>query len=93
MQNKIDHRPPGPTDEQRSKSTSLVWGQVKNEEGKTATVRLSGPEGYTLTTYAALIIVQKVLNRNFSPGYQTPANAYGENLVMEIPGVEREIVL
>jgi short subunit dehydrogenase-like uncharacterized protein len=93
MQNKIDQKPPGPTDEQRSKSTSLVWGQVKNEEGKKATLRLSGPEGYTLTTHAALIIVQKVLNGNFSPGYQTPANAYGENLVMEIQGVKREIVL
>ena len=93
MQNKINRQPAGPNDEQRNKALSLVWGQVKNEEGKIATVRLSGPEGYTLTTYAALVIVQKILNGIFSPGYQTPANAYGENLVMEIPGVKREIVL
>lgn len=92
IQNKINHRPAGPNDEQRSKATSLVWGQVRNVQGKTAMVRLSGPEGYTLTTHAALIIVKKILNGNFSPGYQTPANAYGENLVMEIPGVQREIV-
>jgi short subunit dehydrogenase-like uncharacterized protein len=92
VQNKINKRPPGPGDEQRSKATSLVWGQVRNAEGKKATVRLSGPEGYTLTTLAALIIVQKVLNGNLSPGYQTPASAYGENLVMAIPGVKREIV-
>jgi short subunit dehydrogenase-like uncharacterized protein len=93
IQNKINRRPAGPNDEQRSKATSLVWGQVRNEQGKKATVRLSGPEGYTLTTHAALIIVQKVLKGDFSPGYQTPANAYGENLVMEIPGVQREMVL
>jgi short subunit dehydrogenase-like uncharacterized protein len=93
MQNKINRQPAGPDDEQRSKALSLVWGQVKNEEGKTATVRLSGPEGYSLTTHAALIIMKKVLAGNFSPGYQTPAKAYGENLVMEIPGVKREIVL
>jgi short subunit dehydrogenase-like uncharacterized protein len=92
MQNKINQRPAGPSDEQRSKATSLVWGQVRNAEGKTATVRLSGPEGYTLTTHAALIIVQKVLAGNFIAGYQTPARAYGENLVMEIPGVQREII-
>ena len=55
-------------------------------------VRLSGPEGYTLTTLATLIIVQKVLSGSLSVGYQTPASAYGENLVMEIPGVKREIV-
>jgi short subunit dehydrogenase-like uncharacterized protein len=92
IQNKIDHRPAGPNDEQRGKATSLVWGQVRNEQGTTATVRLIGPEGYTLTSHAALLIVQKVLNGNFAPGYQTPASVYGENLVMEIPGVQREIM-
>jgi short subunit dehydrogenase-like uncharacterized protein len=92
IQNKINKRPAGPGDEQRNKATSLVWGQARNANGKTATVRLNGPEGYTLTTYATLIIVQKILNGNFSPGYQTPANAYGENLVMEIQGVQREII-
>ena len=92
IKKKINQRPAGPTDEQRSKATSLVWGHATNATGRTATVRLSGPEGYTLTTHSALIIVQKVLNGNFSPGYQTPASAYGENLVMEIPGVKREVV-
>lgn len=92
IQNKINKRPAGPDDEQRSKATCLIWGQVRNEQGKIATLRLSGPEGYTLTTHAALIIVKKVLNGNFSPGYQTPANGYGENLVMEIPGMKRENV-
>ena len=90
---KINKRPAGPSDEQRSKATSLIWGQAKNAAGKTATARLSGPEGYTLTAYSALIIVQKVLKGNFSIGYQTPASAYGENLVLEIPGVQREVVV
>jgi short subunit dehydrogenase-like uncharacterized protein len=89
---KINQRPAGPGDEQRSKAISLVWGQATNADGKKATMRLSGPEAYTLTAISTLIIVQKILNGNFSPGYQTPASAYGENLVMEIPGVKREIV-
>lgn len=92
IKKKIKKRPAGPSDEQRSKAISLVWGQAADAAGKTVTVRLSGPEGYTLTTYSALIIVQKVLNGNFTAGYQTPASAYGENLVMEIPGVQREVV-
>jgi short subunit dehydrogenase-like uncharacterized protein len=91
IKRKIDQKPAGPNDEQRSKATSLVWGQAVNATGKTATVRLSGPDGYTLTTYSALIILQKVLSGNFSAGYQTPASAYGENLVTEIPGVQREL--
>ena len=92
IKKKIDNRPAGPSDEQRNKATSLIWGHAINAAGRTATVRLSAPEGYTFTTHSALIIVQKVLNGNFSPGYQTPASAYGENLVMEIPGVKREVV-
>lgn len=92
IQKKIDQRPAGPSDEQRSNGTCLVWGQVTNAAGKTVTARLSGPEGYTLTMRSSLIIVQKILNGNFKAGYQTPANAYGEDLVLEIPGVSREIV-
>ena len=69
-----------------------MWGQVGNAEGRTATVRLNGPDAYTLTAHATLIIVEKILKGNFSPGYQTPAKAYGEDLVMEIPGVKREII-
>jgi short subunit dehydrogenase-like uncharacterized protein len=91
IKKKINQKPAGPNDEQRNKATSLVWGQATNAEGKTATVRLSSPEGYTLTTHSALIILQKILNGNFITGYQTPANTYGENLVMEVPGVQREI--
>lgn len=91
LKKKINRRPAGPSDEQRNKAISLVWGRATDAAGKIATVRLSGPEGYTLTTLATLIIVQKVLSGNFLVGYQTPASAYGENLVMEIPEVQREI--
>ncbi len=92
LKKKINRRPAGPSDAQRNKATSLVWGRATTATGKIATVRLSGPEGYTLTTLGTLIIVQKVLSGNFLPGYQTPASTYGENLVMEIPGVKREII-
>jgi short subunit dehydrogenase-like uncharacterized protein len=92
IKNKINRRPAGPSDEQRANARSMVWGQVKNKNGKTANACISTPEGYTLTTHSALIIVQKILNGNFSPGYQTPASAYGENLVMEIPGVNKEMI-
>ncbi len=92
IKKKIKQRPAGPSDEQRKKAISLVWGQAKNAAGQKATVRLCGPEGYTLTTLSALLIVQKVLKGDFTTGYQTPATAYGENLVMEIEGVQREIV-
>ena len=92
IKKKINERPAGPSDEQREKATSLVWGKATNAKDETAIARLSGPEGYTLTTHSVLIVAQKILNGNFSAGYQTPASAYGENLVLEVPGVKREIV-
>ncbi|MFM9910156.1 MAG: saccharopine dehydrogenase family protein [Chitinophagaceae bacterium] len=88
IKNKINQRPAGPGDEQRANAKSLVWGEVTNAVGKKATIRMSGPEGYTLTTLSVLLISQKIINGNFTTGYQTPASAYGENLVMEIEGVE-----
>jgi len=88
LKKKINSRPAGPSDEQRNKSISLVWGQVSNATGEIVTARLSGPEVYTLTAYSALLIIQKVLTGNFSAGYQTPASAYGENLILEVPGVQ-----
>jgi short subunit dehydrogenase-like uncharacterized protein len=88
LKKKINRLPAGPTDEQRSRAIGYVWGSAANAAGEKVIAQISGPEGYTLTTHSALIIVQKVLNGNFKTGYQTPATAYGEKLVLEIPGVK-----
>ena len=50
---------------------------------------MSTPEGYSLTAISSLLIVKKVLDGNFRAGFQTPAGMYGENLALEIEGVER----
>ncbi|PSL46700.1 short subunit dehydrogenase-like uncharacterized protein [Chitinophaga niastensis] len=92
IKKKIKQCPAGPSDDMRSKAFSLVWGQATNAAGKTATARLTGPDGYTLTMYSCLLIAQKIWNNQWQPGYQTPATAYGADLVLEIPGVKREIV-
>ena len=67
LQKRINSRPAGPSDEQRNKATSLVWGQAKNANGEKVIVRLSGPEGYTLTTHAALIIAKRYCRENLFP--------------------------
>jgi len=87
---KINARPAGPSDEQRAKSKSAVWGEVRNSKGETARARLIGPDGYTLTAHASLIITKKILEGNFKTGYQTPAGCYGADLVLEVPSVNRE---
>ena len=89
IKKKIKAKPAGPSDEQRQKGKSFVWGEVKNGSGKTMQAAISCYDGYTLTAHTSLYITKKVLEGNFKPGYQTPALVYGENLIMEIPGTTK----
>ncbi len=83
----------GPSDTEREKGKTLMWGEATDNEGNRVESRLQGPEGYTLTAIAALNVAQKILAGNFTPGYQTPAKAYGADLVMEIDGTARQDVV
>jgi short subunit dehydrogenase-like uncharacterized protein len=85
--------PGGPSDEERAKGKSLLWGEARDADGNRVESRMQGPEGYTLTALAALNITQKILDGNFKTGYQTPAKAYGADLILEIEGVSRQDVV
>lgn len=86
----ISKRVTGPDQSEREKGKSYIWGEVTNSIGKTVTARQVTPEGYRLTALGALHIAQNVSEGNFQTGYQTPASAYGEDLILEIEGTERE---
>jgi len=88
----INSKSPGPNDERRDKAVSLIRAKVTNLQGTTAEATMRCPEAYSLTALTVLLIASKILNGNFKPGYQTPASAYGPDLIMEIPGVERHLV-
>ncbi len=90
VKSRIKKQPPGPSEEQRAKARSLIWGEVENEKGENRTVRLQTLEGYSLTAVASLMIAQRVLGGDAPVGFQTPAKAYGSGLVMEVPGSVRE---
>jgi len=85
--------PGGPTDEQRAKGKMCLWGEASDRNGNRVESRMKTPEGYDVTAHAALNIVQKILDGNFQPGYQTPAKVYGPDLIMELQGVTREDVV
>ena len=84
--------PGGPSDEERAKGKTYLWGEASDLNGNRVESRLQTPEGYTITALAALNIAQKILDGNFTPGFQTPSKAYGADLVMEIDGVSRQDV-
>lgn len=90
MKRRIQKQPPGPSDEERKRGLSLLWGEAGNDTGTTCSARIRGPEGYTLTALTSLAVVEKVLTGGAKPGFQTPSLMYGPDFILEIPGVTRE---
>lgn len=88
LQGKIP--PGGPTDEERERGKTLLWGEASDESGNRVEARMQCPEGYTITALAALNITEKILAGNVTPGFQTPAKQYGSDLILEITGVSRQ---
>lgn len=90
MLKKIDSKPSGPSEEKRNTGRSFLWGKVWDGNGKIAESRLETVSGYTLTAKTAVLIAEKILKGNFKTGYQTPAMAYGADLIMEIEKTSRK---
>jgi short subunit dehydrogenase-like uncharacterized protein len=81
---------PGPREATRLVGEAHVWARVEDASGRCVESRLVTPEAYTLTALSSLKIMEKVLVGDVKPGFQTPALAYGADLVLEINDVARE---
>jgi short subunit dehydrogenase-like uncharacterized protein len=90
LKRRIQAGPPGPTDEERAKGLTFLWGEVSDETGRRAVSRLDGPEGYTFTMLTTLATLQRVLAGDAPPGFQTPSLAYGPDFVLDVSGVQRK---
>lgn len=90
---KINEKPAGPSEKERKESSSLVWGKVENLQGNSVQASMRVMDGYTLTAHSSLLIAKKILADNFKPGYQTPAAAYGEDLILEVPDTKRTLAI
>ncbi|MBI5034343.1 MAG: saccharopine dehydrogenase NADP-binding domain-containing protein [Chloroflexi bacterium] len=86
----IQSQPAGPTEQQRAKGISLLWGQAEDDSGKRVTSRMRTPEGYALTAMTALAIVQRVLAGDAPIGFKTPSLAYGTDFILQFDNVARE---
>jgi short subunit dehydrogenase-like uncharacterized protein len=90
LKRRIRAGPPGPTDEERARGKTFLWGEATDDAGQRVVSRLRGPEGYTLTVLAALAVVERVMAGGAPPGFQTPSTAYGPDFVLGLEGVIRE---
>ena len=86
----VRRRPPGPDSAARARGVSRLWAEATDAEGRRVVSRLIGPEGYTLTALSAVAAVERVLDGDVRPGFQTPSLAFGADFVMEIDGMTRE---
>ena len=84
---------PGPSPEARQRGKSLLWGEATDGQGHRVTSRMVTPEGYELTRLTAVALAQRALEGQAPAGFQTPAGAYGRDLILEFPGVKREDVV
>lgn len=90
LKSRIDKMPPGPNEQQRERGYVQLWGEVRNAKGDKLSATMKVPDGYTLTSQTALHIAMECLADRFKPGFQTPANAYGADLITQFDGVERK---
>lgn len=80
---------PGPSEAERERGVSLLWGEVVASNGQRAEARLRGPSGYALTAQTAVHLAMKALVGHTRAGFQTPSRAYGADVILEIPGTTR----
>ena len=81
--------PPGPTPEQRARSHTVILAEAWNAAGRHVASRLTTIEGYTLTALTAVEIAHRAATGQAVPGYQTPATAYGADLILGFDGTTR----
>jgi short subunit dehydrogenase-like uncharacterized protein len=80
----------GPTPEERAGGGTVIFGEAVSADGQKVAARQRLPEPYVLTALAAVEIAERALRGEVKPGWQTPASAYGPDLVTALPGCSRE---
>jgi len=89
LESLVDARVDGPSEAERAAGKSFLWGEAETADGKRAVSRLVAPETYRLTKLTAVEIGQRVVDGEAPPGFQTPAGAFGPDLILDVDGVER----
>ena len=84
----VDKRVDGPDDEELEEGFVWVWGEA-TDGYDTVTSRLRTPHTYKLTVETALLTTERVGDGDAPVGYQTPAGAFGPDLILDVPGVQR----
>jgi short subunit dehydrogenase-like uncharacterized protein len=74
--------PEGPSEAERTELRGHIVAEAIGTRGEAARARLDTPSGYQLTMLAGVEIARRALAGEAKPGYQTPATAFGADLVL-----------
>jgi short subunit dehydrogenase-like uncharacterized protein len=76
--------PAGPDAADRAIGRARVYAKVVGRDGSVAEGLVDTPTGYGFTQIAAVEIAARILDGDFTVGFQTPASAYGPDLLTSI---------
>ncbi len=86
LKKQIDKMPAGPTDDERTRDTSILLAEVTDSDGTTIRSLLEAPNGYTLTAESAVMSALKILKGEGGTGFQTPSSAFGADFTLGLAG-------
>ncbi len=91
LRRQVERRVQGPTPEQLNAERAHIWGRVYDDAGREVQATLETPSGYSLTVSTTLAVLERVLAGDAPEGFQTPARAFGKDLILQIPGTDLQI--
>lgn len=78
----------GPSAQRRAASGCHVWGELRDAAGRLHAAELDTPNGYDVTAWSALGIVERLLrDAPREGGYRTPSQLMGADWILSMPGV------
>jgi len=84
----IERHVQGPSAAELERGRASFWGQVSDGGSRRVSATLETPSGYELTKLTAVACAERVLAGQVRPGFATPSQAFGKDLILTIPRTE-----
>ena len=86
QKSQVDKKVRGPTDEERAKGRTHVWGEVVDRSGRRTTARMTTANGYTVTQLAPVAIIRHLMQNDAPSGSMTPSMLMGKDFASSLDG-------
>jgi short subunit dehydrogenase-like uncharacterized protein len=81
--------PEGPSEAERVRHRATIWAEAIDSSGKAVRALLTTPDPYDFTANCALEIAARISSLPAARGLATPAQAFGADFVLSLPGCSR----